>query len=178
MKRLFFLPMQTLKGAPAKGTTTSELIIIVMNIWNEAMDRFKQQNEITRQPIVSYDNPIIHKAATEKLESLRVSQKRDIAPLAEYSPDMHKVIEHLHSNRQKAFWLRLRGDASIKTPPQYVDLIFECFCSLGKESISRGVQSLIPTHQAIIEEEGDWPKNIIQMSCEAVNYWRLRGGPR
>lgn len=129
-----------------------------MAIWNKAVARYKQKNEITRQPIVSYDNPIIHKAATEQLETLGVSQKRDRAPLAEYSPDMHKVIEHLHSNLQKAFWLRLRGDARINTPPQYVDLLFECFYSLGKEAISRDVQSLIPTHQAIIEEEGGWPE--------------------
>ena len=82
----------------------------------------------------------------------------DRLPLLEYSPDIHKVIEHVHSNLQQQFSMVLREDATINPPQQYVSLLLKLFHELQQASIKRDVKSLKGTLQAIIDIGGDWPE--------------------
>lgn len=109
-----------------------------------------------RDLVYSYDNPKIHQSAAEDLEKIGITQ-HDRAPLAEYSPDMHKVIEHVHSNFQRAFTKQLREDASIKTGKQYAQLMERVFFQLSQASIKRDVKSLKQTYEEIIKLGGGWP---------------------
>jgi hypothetical protein len=70
---------------------------------------------------------------------------------------MHKVIEHVHSNLQQAFRAKLRDNSKIKTAPQYVDLLFECFYSMERRAIVDDVESLPGTYAEIVRRKGAWP---------------------
>lgn len=157
INKSFCLGMQTLKGEPAKGTTSAEFVKIMKLIKGKAdamkKDRpglFTQHRDFS----YSYDNPQIHQLASEGLEKLGITQ-HDRAPLAEYSPDIHKVIEHVHGN---SFIKEPTEDASVVSAKQYVQLMEKVFYEMSQASIKRDVKSLMGTYQEIIKVEGGWPK--------------------
>lgn len=110
----------------------------------------------TRDILYSYDNPRIHESAADLLERAGISPA-DRVPLPPYSPDMHKVIEHAHSNLQQIFKQMIRDNSNIKTPVGYEYALRRAAKQLSKESIARDVQSLPETYKAIIKEGGKWP---------------------
>ena len=105
--------------------------------------------------IMSYDNPAIHKAAAEELEAAGFDQK-DKLFLPEYSPDIHKVVEHVHGQIKQEFRRRLAKDTRLKSPEQMVRLLKSVFNGIKAESIKKDVLSLYATFDAIIEADGDF----------------------
>lgn len=108
-----------------------------------------------QEPIISMDNDGIHTKAWPTMQAL-CKWKR--APLPPHAPDMHKVVEHCISylkvnfNKRLAEWTGPRG-----TPEQYQQLLQDIFKTYTAESITRDVETLPATYQAIIDVNGDWP---------------------
>ena len=152
--------MQTLKGQPAKGTTTKEFVDFMKDLKKKAEELTAKLPHLfikDRDVVYSFDNPSIHQQALEQLEALGITQG-DRAILPEYSPDIHKVIEHVHSIFQREFRKQLREDASIVTFQQYHQLVEDVFYGLSQSSIKKDVKSLSSTFDEIIRLGGDWPK--------------------
>ena len=102
---------------------------------------------------LSYDNASVHKKmATEgpKHERVRLPAK---------SPDMHKVVEHVHGwlTQKMQKWL-LQQKAPIRVTPADAQAELErLFKSYPKESVLGDVRSLPETYKAIIAVDGAYP---------------------
>lgn len=114
----------------------------------------------TYQPMISLDNASIHIKAVEDKEWLRQHPwggRR--LPLPPYSPDIHKVIEHVHGTITNTFRERLRA---LKQPHGTVleyyqeveDIFYQKFSSDG---VSRDQQSLQLTCREILKQNGGYP---------------------
>lgn len=69
--------------------------------------------------------------------------------MSEYSPIVHKVIEHVHSILQREFWKQLREDANIVTFQQHCKILKNVFYRLRQGSMKRGVKSLSSIFEVI-----------------------------
>lgn len=109
----------------------------------------------------SFDNPNMHEAAVPQLEALGWDQKLR-APLSPYSPDMHRVIEHLHAVIQAAFQQRLYNHPKKCS----VGVYKKCFEAAMRDcckasSIAADVRGLPELYQWISVNEGRWaPKRL------------------
>jgi hypothetical protein len=102
--------------------------------------------------LISYDNAAAHKGAEQQVPGLN---RQDLPPK---SPDMHKVVEHVHAwlteNMQQ--WLRGQQTSSV-TPEDAQAELKRLFKSYPTDSLRRDVASLAETYQAIIDAGGAYP---------------------
>lgn len=154
----FGLVMQGRGGQPAGGTTSDEFFKHIKKIDAKAdrdWARLPNKSEWhgSSRLVYSFDNPKIHEAALPKIEELGLERQS----LPTYSPDMHKVIEHVHGWIGAEFKKRLLQDATINTPVKYAKLLEEIFFNITAAQIAKDVASLPATYQEIIRLLGDWP---------------------
>lgn len=141
------------------GTTTAEFIWLMKQI-RQAVEKGLRSNPDLElgehQVLYSYDNPRIHQGAQDDLEEIGISPL-DRVPLPPYSPDMHKVIEHIHSNLGKALKRRLDEDSRICKPKHYAEVLQEEFYKMDTASIQSDIKSLKKTYNEIARRGGEWP---------------------
>jgi hypothetical protein len=155
---------------PAKGTTTREFQDIMKIFVPDATARMQKYG---LKPLFSWDNNRIQASASLRAMGLREEQK---VPLPAYSPDMHKVIEHVFAHVKRAVQDALKQS---RTRPLDADdarqLVEVCFRGATTESIMRDVLSLRETYFVIAHAKGitavgldgeqhtgvggDWPPN-------------------
>ena len=102
--------------------------------------------------LISYDNAGAHNAAAKDVPGLNK------LPLPAKSPDMHKVVEHVHGwlTQKMQLWLLQRGATKVTPPDAWAELE-RLFKSYPTESVAKDVASLPETYQAIIDAGGAYP---------------------
>lgn len=103
-------------------------------------------------PLFSWDNNKIQKTASLTAMGLTAEQ---VLSLPNYSPDMHKAIEHAfaqlkHSVQQQL----LQPQATALTARQAQQLVEQCFFAISKVGIFKDVCSLPNTYFVIAGDEG------------------------
>lgn len=157
VKADLFLPGMQGKDKPARGTTSEEFMGHMLGIqaatdskWDMVPNKSEWHGRHDAR--YSFDNPSIHEKAVPELERLGFER----VPLPTYSPDMHKVIEHVHANIGREFRKKLIEDASIKKE-QYASILEEIFFNITQASIAKDVMSLPDTYEEIKRLQGNWP---------------------
>jgi hypothetical protein len=142
--------LQTKAGKVAEATTTEE--------FEELMKVFVQiaiKDTIKRTglpPFFSWDNCSVFKAAS--LEEIGIPAGLKL-PHAEYSPDMHKPIEHAWAQLKHNVQEELLQPAVAQLHPREAQrLVSRCFKRIRQDSICRDVLSLPVTYHVIAGAEG------------------------
>jgi hypothetical protein len=103
-------------------------------------------------PVYSWDNNKIFKTASLQRMGL---EERHKLPLSEYSPDMHKAIEHpFHILKHKVQEQLLQPRLHPITTHEAQQLVIDCFMSISKDSIAKDVASLPVTYHVIAGDKG------------------------
>lgn len=103
-------------------------------------------------PLYSWDNNKIFKYAS--LQNMGLGDRHKV-PLSEYSPDMHKAIEHpFHILKQKVQEELLQPRTHPLTALQAQQLVIDCFMSINQQSIAKDVASLPVTYHVIGGDKG------------------------
>lgn len=145
--------LQTIKGNKiAKGTTKEEFTDIMKKLVQVAREELaKVDPNLT--PIFSYDNNKIQ--ADAKLQDMGITPEEKLE-LPTYSPDMHKVIEHVFGilkGQLQAEMLRTNpSKLSARKAQRMVRAYF--MGGISKESIQADVKSLPVTWHIISTPEG------------------------
>lgn len=112
-------------------------------------------------PYYSRDNASWHQWAD--LGGIGINSE-DLFPLPPYSPDMHKVIEHVVNNTWQRFQEYLLEHPSITTPAKVRAAFEHVFYTCNKVcSISQDIDSLPATYTVVHAKkeaggtEGNWP---------------------
>lgn len=112
----------------------------------------------------SLDNASVHKAAytdptwLEKHSWARRASFGEIQP-PPYSPDCHKVIEHIHATITKAFKAKVdKLPHTLETVEEYWEMVKALFYeAITADSVRKDVDSLLKTYKAVIELGGHYP---------------------
>ena len=151
------LHLQTIRGnKKAKGTTKQEFTDIMKKLVVVARQQLAKVDP-NLKPIFSYDNNKIQKHA--KLADMGITPEERLE-LPTYSPDMHKVIEHVFAI--------LKGqlqEEMLKNNPPKMDsataqhMVWLYFMhGISKKSIRADVKSLPVTWHIISTLDGVWAK--------------------
>lgn len=128
----------------------------------EAAFNYDQQKIQDNQPIFSYDNPTVHLGG-DAVVGPQGSPFR--APLPPYSPDMHKVIEHVFNTSSQILKVEVfpaviangrnhpSGGYSVDVWPKVVEGTVR---AIPLSSIQNDVRSLPDTYRYVIDHGGDW----------------------
>jgi len=106
--------------------------------------------------ILSIDNDSRHHAARLHTHGVWLNKDRlDLPPL---SPDMNKVVEHVHAwlTKKMRSWLRSRA-GNKPTPHEAMKQCKEFFSQYPMESIQADVDSVKATYAAIQQQAGMYP---------------------
>lgn len=151
------LCLQTSKGEPAKGMTADEYEDCIRDLrerLHELWQAYTQQNP-GEEPIwlLSSDNDSAH--ARAKLDEHGIWSKDHRFALCPLSPDLHKVVEHVHAYLSQALqaWRRSLWPGK-PTPQQCQDKLEQLFYDVQPASIQADVDSLPYTYQAVIDNAG------------------------
>lgn len=101
---------------------------------------------------ISYDNAAVHSEAEEVVEGL------NRLPHPRKSPDMHKVVEHMHAwlTQKMQAWLLKEGERGVNAETAKKQLQ-DFFYSYATASIMKDVNSLPGTYKAILAAGGRYP---------------------
>jgi hypothetical protein len=160
---------QTQQGKPAQSPTAEEIQDLVKTVVAEVAAQTcaaGEQPDILKPfphgfvPCISLDNAPVHTRAKVALVAQHVPCTFEEIP--PYSPDIHKVIEHVHAIVHQAFMARLRR-CQVDNLPESMSDVFRIVRHLFKTKITTaGIQedilSLQATLQAIINRGGQWPE--------------------
>ena len=121
-------------------------------------------------PMWSLDNANIHKAATKEWMNNPELRRRDISgallPPPPYSPDLHKVIEHIHAHISKVFykWLHENSHVLHPTITPYSEKVKEIIFKeeFSAKSIGADVDSLKETYREVIRLDGSYPASVFR----------------
>jgi hypothetical protein len=109
----------------------------------------------------SWDNPTIHGSVPENDWKRLGITDRNFMAVPTYSPDMHKVIEHIHANVCRSLQRdinALRGKATSKPLSYFVDKLQGHFQNYLAASVEADVRSLVAeTLREVIVRKGDRP---------------------
>lgn len=103
-------------------------------------------------PLFSWDNNSIFKSASLERMGLQIGDK---VPLSEYSPDLHKPIEHAFAQLKHTVQEQLlqpRSQALSATEAQ--QLVYDSFKAISTDGISKDVGSLPVTYHVVAGEKG------------------------
>lgn len=153
-------PLQTKEGNVAKTFSAAEVNNVMTHFQCKAIQVIEEQfkgdetkiNEM--QPIFSLDNAPVH---CDVEEIFGVGSR---VPLPPYSPDMHKVIEHVFNYvRQYVLVQRLPALAAdnVNTPQSrhfWPALVEEALFTVTAESIREDISSLRDTYEYILKFKG------------------------
>lgn len=134
----------------AKSTTTREFEDLMK--WFVPRAKLSTMMLSGKPARFSWDNNSIFKSASLEVMGLQPWEK---LPLSEYSPDMHKPIEHAfaqlkHSMQQKL----LQPRSQPLTAKEAQQLMEECFRAISVNGIWKDVQSLPVTYHVIAGDKG------------------------
>lgn len=152
--------MQTKRNQPAKTTTIEQFVDHMKQMQTKGEKLCSVKPNLfkdNRGLLYSYDNPIIHNSedTEELLEQIGILQT-DRVHLPKYSPDFHKVIEHVHGWLKRKFREKLLQEPDLK-PEDYPKVLFQCFNELSAKSVALDVESLLnELYPAVIDADGDW----------------------
>ena len=106
--------------------------------------------------LLSIDSDSAHTRA--RLQERGIWAGERLFPLAFLSPDMHKVVEHVHAwlTKKMHAWLRSRA-ADKPTPRQCMMQCKEFFSQYPRASIQADVDSMQATYAAIQQQAGMYP---------------------
>jgi hypothetical protein len=100
----------------------------------------------------SWDNNSIFKSADLQRMGL---QPADKVALSEYSPDLHKPIEHVFAQLKHAVQEQLLQPRSQPlTAAEAQQLVYDCFMAISTESIRKDVDSLPVTYHVVAGDKG------------------------
>lgn len=103
-------------------------------------------------PRFSWDNNSIFKSAS--LERMGL-QPQDKVALSEYSPDLHKPIEHTFAQLKHTVQEELLQPRSQPlTPAEAQQLVHDCFKAISTASIRKDVESLPVTYHVVAGDKG------------------------
>lgn len=145
--------LQTIRGNKiAKGTTKEEFTDIMKKLVQVAREELaKVDPNLT--PIFSYDNNKIQ--ADAKLEAMGITPEEKLE-LPTYSPDMHKVIEHVFGVLKGQLQAEMLKNNPSKLSTSTAQYMVKAYFMDGihKESIQADVDSLPVTWHIISTPEG------------------------
>jgi hypothetical protein len=150
---LLALHLQTIKTKKiAKSTTKEEFTDIMKKLVEVAREQLAKVDP-NLKPLFSFDNNKIQKYAPLDKMGITPEEKLELPP---YSPDMHKVIEHVFAilkGQVQAEMLR-NNPASLKSAAAHkiVEVYFKG--GISKHSIQADVKSLPVTWHIISTAEG------------------------
>jgi hypothetical protein len=145
----------TIKGDKiAKSTTKQEFTDIMKKLVKVARRKLARVDP-TLKPMFSYDNNKIQKQA--KLADMGISPEEKLE-LPAYSPDMHKVIEHVFAILKGQLQAEMLRNNPARLSPATAQHMVEVYLRHGisKEGIQKDVKSLPVTWHIICTGEGDW----------------------
>ena len=143
----------------AKGLTADEFKDIIeelKRVLQEPQNASKLKRGLSWK--LSIDNDTCHTAAHLHQSNVWLNADRlDLPPL---SPDMNKVVEHVHAwlTLKMHSWLRSRIDnkPSVQECKQQLETFFH---SYPTASIQKDVDSMKSTYEAIVHEAGMYPSS-------------------
>lgn len=165
--------LQNLAGKPAGGPTAEEFADFIKDVDKEMRARIEDPTHAHSihelwphdddgnqlDPLYSYDNTNIHEAAWQFFGGMDILRY----PLPPYSPDMHKVIEHVHAIICTALrsWITHEEEhapGEVVHGTLYMDKLTEIFNEkIQPSSIKKDCMSLVATYRAIIHSDGSYP---------------------
>lgn len=129
-------------------------------IWDlrQLMDQVSEWMPLKRTEhwLLSIDSDAAHTGAD--LDGLGIWPDEHRLYLPPLSPDMHKVVEHVHGNlaKQHEAWRRSLWPNK-PTPQQCIDKMEQLFYSYPVQAIQKDVDSLLATYDAIEDAAGLYP---------------------
>lgn len=145
--------LQTGTGKDAHDITAGEFSLLVGGLMEVLQSR---RNEAGLQEnedwVLSFDNATPHAGAADMVD------EGHRFPLPPNSPDMHKVVEHVHPFvcQRMDTWVRQQGNRVLNMAEckQQLQQIAQ---QISKDSVHRDVMSLRDTYRAIIAAGGRYP---------------------
>jgi len=152
LKRLCFLPMQTQKKAPAKGTTGEEIKEIIEVVHALALEKERRRKGHFRGGVrICWDNARQHKWAERQL-------KYNFVKIPPYSPDFNKVVEHQFNTIKGEFQKRVLADLSICDYRSAADLLVEVVGEVvTPDELLKDASTMKATMRAVYQADGGWP---------------------
>jgi hypothetical protein len=149
--------LQTKRQKVAHGMTSDEFEDCMWDL-RQFMDQLSDEVELKRHEhwLLSIDSDAAHTGAD--LDGRGIWPKDHRLYLPPLSPDMHKVVEHVHGNltRQHTHWRRSLFPNK-PTPQQCIDKMEELFYKYPVDAIQKDVDSLLKTYDAIEHAAGMYP---------------------
>lgn len=143
---------------------TAKAIQDFLHDCNQRIVSLKVEGKLPKNfyPLWSLDNTNIHKCAIANwgtnpdLTKLGIDGQLLLPP--PYSPDLHKVVEHVHAQLCQEFYKWLHGSEPLHDIQAYFAQLEKIFKKIiTAKSIQKDVQSLLQTYDAVIECEGQYP---------------------
>lgn len=79
-------------------------------------------------------------------------------PIPPYSPDMHRIIEHVFNRLVHNLYARIyRFPEQFKTPKDVADLLVHAFFEMTAESIAKDVEQMPELYAWLVNNGGKWP---------------------
>jgi hypothetical protein len=149
--------LQTTTGNKAQGITAAEFNDYLTSLLQE-LERRRGEAGLRRGEkwILCFDNARVHSHAAEVM-----GNRAERWPQPPHSPDMQKVIEHVHGQLDKSMhtWLRKQRKTDPRahiTPAACQQEVQAAFNRLKADSILRDVNTLPDTWQAIVAAGGSY----------------------
>lgn len=146
------LHLQTQGGKVAKGVTAAEFVDLMKDLVGQLQRYTPSPLRASEHWLISYDNAGAHTEAEHKVPGLN---RQTLPPK---SPDMHKVVEHVHAwlTEKMQQWLRAQQTNKVTSEDAQAELK-RLFKSYPTDSLRRNVASLPETYKAIIAAGGAFP---------------------
>lgn len=145
----------------ARGPTAMEIQVFIEDCYKAWKKKQRGTDaavpaELTK-PIWSLDATSIHTCAIndKKWDADRPPGNFKVAQVPPYSPDLHKVIEHVHGIVTE--WFRDAKFKMIEAPrtiEAWFDVVKEGFYAIHKTSIQNDITSLLDTYKATLKRKG------------------------
>jgi hypothetical protein len=157
--------MQTIKGGkevPSRAPAGAEIQAFI----EETADKLKAHPLIPANfrpyflPLWSLDNAPVHKAAISMAWPNKPAGLFNSVSPPPYSPDLHKVIEHVHARVCTEFmdWIVKHPNIVYNTIEEYFARLENIFYSvITAEIVKKDVQSLQLTFAKVVEAQGGYP---------------------
>jgi hypothetical protein len=152
------LCLQTSTGEEAKGMTGDEYEDCMREFrekLHQEWVKYARQHPGAQEPIwlLSDDNDSAHTRA--RLDALGIWSKDHRFDLSALSPDLHKVVEHVHAYLDRAMqaWRRSLWPEK-PSDEQCKEKLQQLFYAIPAKSIADDVDSLPATYQAVIDNAG------------------------
>jgi hypothetical protein len=150
---LLALHLQTIKGNKiAKSTTREEFTDIMKKLVVAAREKLANIDPKLK-PIFSYDNNKIQKGASLAEMGITPEEKLELPP---YSPDMHKVIEHVFAILKGQLQEEMLKNNPARMDPAVAQKMVRVYFkhNISKKSIRADVDSLPVTWHIISTLDG------------------------